>query len=79
MLLALIGAYQATFGRLFGGNCRFHPSCSDFAADAVRLNGSLIGGGQALYRIVRCGPWSRGGVDHPKPRRTRPQTGGVRG
>ncbi len=75
MLLSLIRVYQETFGRILGGNCRFHPSCSDYASDAVRLNGVLAGGAQAIWRVLRCGPWSKGGVDRPKrsPRRTRSQ------
>lgn len=66
VLIALIRGYQATLGKVLGGSCRFHPSCSDYALEAVRLNGALVGAGQAVWRIVRCGPWSKGGVDYPK-------------
>jgi len=66
VLIILIKGYQATLGKLLGGSCRFHPSCSDYALLAIRSNGALVGSAQAVWRIVRCGPWSKGGVDHPK-------------
>lgn len=66
VLIILIKGYQATIGKILGGSCRFHPSCSDYAVQAIRENGSLLGMGQAVWRIVRCGPWSKGGVEYPK-------------
>ncbi|HVL91280.1 MAG TPA: membrane protein insertion efficiency factor YidD [Actinomycetota bacterium] len=68
-VIVLIKGYQATLGKIFGGSCRFHPSCSDYALKAVQLNGALVGSGQAVWRVVRCAPWSKGGVDYPKPTR----------
>ena len=44
--------------------CRFHPSCSQYAHDAVRKHGPVRGSLKAVWRVLRCHPWSRGGVDH---------------
>lgn len=66
VLILLIRGYQATLGKILGGSCRFYPSCSEHALQAVRLNGAAIGGAQSVWRVVRCGPWSKGGVDYPK-------------
>lgn len=77
IVIGLLLLYQLSLGRLMGGNCRFHPSCSEYSIEAVRLNGALIGLGQAAWRILRCGPWSGGGVDYPAPIRTRHRDGRV--
>lgn len=68
LLLGLVGAYRATVGRMTGGRCRFHPSCSAYAQEAIRVHGALKGGGLALWRILRCSPLSDGGPD-PVPTR----------
>ena len=44
--------------------CKFHPSCSHYASDALRKYGLVRGSLKAAWRIVRCNPWSQGGVDH---------------
>ncbi len=44
--------------------CRFHPSCSQYASDAWRKHGQIRGSLKAAWRVVRCNPWSHGGVDH---------------
>jgi putative membrane protein insertion efficiency factor len=60
----------STFIRLLVGEssgqrvCRFHPSCSQYAGDAVRKYGPLRGSLKAAWRVLRCNPWSRGGVDY---------------
>lgn len=46
--------------------CKFYPSCSAYAVEAIRRYGALRGGWMALRRLVRCHPWSVGGVDHVK-------------
>lgn len=51
--------------------CRFYPTCSEYAAEALELNGLIRGGAQAAWRLVRCGPWHPGGVHHVRPLRTR--------
>ena len=45
--------------------CKYHPSCSQYATDAVRKHGIVKGSLRAGWRIARCNPWSHGGVDHP--------------
>jgi putative membrane protein insertion efficiency factor len=44
--------------------CKYHPSCSQYAADAVRRHGVLKGSLKTAWRLLRCNPWSHGGVDH---------------
>ena len=44
--------------------CKYHPSCSQYAADALRKYGPVRGSVKAAWRVVRCNPWSRGGVDY---------------
>jgi len=43
--------------------CKYHPSCSQYASDAIRKHGVLGGSAKAVWRILRCNPWSHGGVD----------------
>jgi putative membrane protein insertion efficiency factor len=61
--VALVRTYQWTLRPLIGANCRFCPSCSDYAVDAFRAHGALRGGGLAARRILRCHPWNPGGFD----------------
>jgi uncharacterized protein len=63
IILALIGTYQKLLSPLMGHGCRFSPTCSCYAQEAVEKYGVIRGGGLALWRILRCGPWSRGGID----------------
>ncbi|HZO97412.1 MAG TPA: membrane protein insertion efficiency factor YidD [Gaiellaceae bacterium] len=44
--------------------CKYHPSCSQYASDALRKHGLLVGSAKAAWRLARCNPWSRGGVDY---------------
>jgi putative membrane protein insertion efficiency factor len=62
-LLALVRAYQYTLRPLLGGSCRFVPSCSDYAIEALRQHGALRGSILSLRRILRCNPWHKGGLD----------------
>lgn len=66
-LVGLIGSYRRFVSPLLGPRCRFHPSCSAFAQEAVASHGALRGTLLAVRRIGRCHPWSAGGVD-PVPR-----------
>lgn len=50
-------------GPLRGPRCRFHPSCSAYAVEALRRHGALRGGWLALRRLLRCHPWNAGGID----------------
>jgi uncharacterized protein len=66
---ALVGGirlYRVTVGGLLGGQCRFHPSCSHYAEAAIRARGALAGSVFAFWRIARCQPFGRGGLD-PAP------------
>jgi len=70
LLLGLIHAYRAAFGGALGGRCRFHPTCSAYALDAIRLHGALKGSALAAWRVLRCSPLTAGGIDPvPRPRR----------
>jgi uncharacterized protein len=63
-LLGLIVAYQRFVSPVLpAGTCRFHPSCSQYAAEAVRKHGALRGAVMAFKRLCRCGPWHPGGFD----------------
>jgi uncharacterized protein len=62
-LLALIRLYQVAISPLLGPRCRFYPSCSQYAADAIQKHGAIRGIGLALARVSRCHPWHPGGVD----------------
>lgn len=63
LLILAIRAYQCLLSPLLGANCRFHPTCSAYAIEAIRRYGAVRGTGYAVYRIVRCQPCSRGGFD----------------
>lgn len=64
-----IVAYQWTLRPVLGPNCRFTPSCSDYAIAAIRLHGAPRGAALAARRILRCNPWCAGGHDPvPSPR-----------
>ena len=63
LLVHGIVLYQFTLGRLLGGNCRFTPSCSQYAIDAVNKFGPFRGSWKAVKRIARCHPWGGKGYD----------------
>lgn len=63
LLLLLIDAYRATLAPLVGGYCRFVPSCSVYAEEAIRRHGAAQGARLALLRILRCHPLHSGGFD----------------
>ena len=62
--IAVVQAWRHTFGRLTpAGTCKYHPSCSQYAIDSFRAHGLLKGGIFVCWRLLRCNPWSHGGVD----------------
>jgi putative membrane protein insertion efficiency factor len=63
ILLLLLDAYRVTLAPLIGGFCRFTPSCSRYAEEAVRRHGAWAGARLALLRLLRCHPFHRGGYD----------------
>jgi len=64
-LIFLIRAYRGMFSGIFGGNCRFIPSCSEYGIEAIRRYGPIKGLYKTVLRIFRCNPFSKGGYDRP--------------
>ncbi len=67
-----VRGYQLLIGPVLPPSCRYYPSCSNYAIEALRLHGPLAGGWLAVRRILRCHPWGGDGVDpvpeHPDRR-----------
>lgn len=63
LLLALLGFYRYAISPMLGPRCRFFPSCSAYATEAVGKYGAVEGTRLALHRLCRCHPWNAGGVD----------------
>ena len=64
VLIGLITLYRASLSGWLGGQCRFYPSCSRYAEAAIRARGTVRGGALAGWRVLRCNPFGKGGVDH---------------
>ena len=63
--IGLVRLYQLLVSPLLPANtCKYHPSCSQYAIDALRKHGLVVGSAKAAWRLLRCNPWSRGGVDY---------------
>jgi putative membrane protein insertion efficiency factor len=69
VFILLIRAYQYALSPMFGQRCKYYPTCSNYAIEALRVHGVLRGAGLATWRIMRCNPFSHGGVDPVPPRR----------
>ena len=68
LLIALIRGYQWFISPLLGNHCRFYPSCSQYAREAIERHGATRGVWLAIRRVARCHPWHPGGVDPvPEP------------
>ncbi len=68
-LIGFLRAYRLLISPLYGQVCRYHPSCSAYALEAVTVHGSLKGTWLAARRLGRCHPWAAGGYDPvPRPR-----------
>ena len=64
ILIVLLKAYRKVVSPLYGQVCRFFPSCSAYALEAVTVHGAVKGSWLAVRRLGRCHPWNAGGVDH---------------
>jgi uncharacterized protein len=71
VLVAPIRLYQLIISPLLGPRCRFYPSCSAYAVEALTRHGALRGSWLAIRRLARCHPWNPGGVDPVPPSRSR--------
>lgn len=74
IMIGAINVYQKTLSPDHGplksrfpeGFCRYYPTCSEYGKQSIKKYGAISGGGRALWRIMRCNPWSKGGVDEVK-------------
>ena len=66
ILVFLIVIYQKSISPYFGPTCRFQPTCSQYAKESIEAHGVIVGGFYSLIRILKCGPWSAGGIDEVK-------------
>lgn len=64
-LLGVLWLYRRLISPLYGQVCRYHPSCSLYAVRAIQYHGALKGSGLAAWRVLRCNPFARGGIDDP--------------
>jgi len=67
ILMGLIRLYQVTISPLIGPTCKYYPSCSHYGFESVRRHGALRGTVLTTWRVLRCNPWSNGGVDEVPP------------
>lgn len=77
VLRLLVRLYQLTLGTVLPNACRYQPSCSNYALEALRLHGASRGSLLALRRLLRCNPFSGGGFD-PVPPATNPEPANTR-
>jgi len=71
VLILPVRFYQRFISPLLGNRCRFAPSCSQYAMEALRVHGVFRGTALAVWRILRCNPFGRSGYDPVPPRKTR--------
>lgn len=62
-VMFILRCYQAVISPLLGNNCRFYPSCSAYAVEAIEQHGTVRGSSLALKRLCKCHPWHEGGLD----------------
>ncbi len=76
LLVLLVRLYQWTLRPFIGAHCRFEPSCSHYAIEALNRHGAISGSVLAARRVLRCNPWHPGGHD-PVPRQASDATPGA--
>ena len=79
LLIWIVRAYKLVLSPMLGQNCRFYPSCSSYAIDALQTHGALRGSWLAARRLGRCHPWNEGGVDPVPPARHKHPHSAARG
>ncbi|WP_066039893.1 membrane protein insertion efficiency factor YidD [Herbiconiux solani] len=67
LAVLLLRAYRAVISPLYGDVCRYYPSCSSYTLQAIQQRGLIVGSALGVYRIIRCHPWAKGGVDDVPP------------
>ncbi len=65
LLIKLIILYKRFLSPLFPNSCRYYPTCSSYAVEAINKYGAFKGSLKAIWRIIRCNPFSKGGIDYP--------------
>ena len=64
VFIKIIKIYQKAISPLLGQNCRYHPTCSQYAIEALTLHGVFYGSFLAIKRIIKCNPWGGSGIDN---------------
>lgn len=67
LLILMIDGYRVALSPYFGMHCRFHPTCSAYAREAIDTHGALRGSWLAVKRLLKCSPWHAGGIDPVPP------------
>jgi putative membrane protein insertion efficiency factor len=70
VFVGLIRLYQVALSPLLGQRCRYYPSCSHYSLAAIRTHGPVKGLALTVWRVLRCNPWSAGGIDQVPARGT---------
>lgn len=65
ILIGMITVYKRVISPHLGAHCRYYPSCSEYAILAIRKDGAFVGACRAAWRILRCNPFTKGGIDFP--------------
>ena len=71
VLIWLLKGYRFAISPLYGQVCRYHPTCSAYALEAVQTHGALRGTWLSMRRVARCHPWAAGGLDPVPPAKNR--------
>ena len=77
LLIGFLKLYRLLISPLYGEVCRYYPSCSAYALEAVQVHGSIKGSWLAMRRLARCHPWAPGGVDKVPPKKPPRRTSGA--
>ena len=66
LVILLLKGYRKAISPLYGDVCRYYPSCSSYGLGQIQQRGVILGSLLTVWRIIRCNPWSKGGVDEVK-------------